>query len=113
MTSRQIKSKLYELFGIDCSVSTQIDYENDLTFVSVILTRPMPDLLEIEISHTIDNNELDTDITLIPHPQGIKVRLTINEWENLLSGFDRPRGRTLNPHHIGFSSNSNEPIPPC
>ena len=61
MTSRQIKSKLYELFGIDCSVSTQIDYENDLTFVSVILTRPLPDILDSEIANTIANNELDTD----------------------------------------------------
>ena len=79
MTSRQIKSKLYELFGIQTSVSTQIDYENDLTFVSVILSLPMPDILDSEIANTIANNELDTDITLIPHPQGIKVRLTINE----------------------------------
>ena len=113
MTSRQIKSKLYELFGIDCSVSTEVDYENDLTFVSAILTRPMPALLEIEISNTIVNNELDTDITLIPHPHGVRVKLTINEWADLLSGFDRPRGRTLNPRHIGFASHSNEPIPPC
>src|SRR3990167_1297729 len=113
MTSRQIKSKLYELFGIQTSVSTQIDYENDLTFVSVILSLPMPDILDSEIANTIANNELYTDITLIPHPQGIKVRLTINEWADLLSGFDRPRGITIRPQHLGFPPYTDEPIPPC
>ena len=114
MTSREIKSKLQDLFDITSSVSTSIDHDaDDLVFIHVVLNMPLPPPLSIAIEGVIDSVELDGEQTYIPHPQGVKIVLTENEWEMVFDRLSILRGRTVRPEHAVFPSNTGGGIPPC